>query len=922
MTDELELYDDELAHIGVLHKSGRYPWGSGENPHQRSQGFLDYVSDMRKEGLSDSQIAKAMDIKTPELRANQTIAKNVVKKADIARALQLREKKMSNMAIGKAMGRNESSVRALLSEDAQVRATKLDSTVDILKRNVADKKFVDVGVGTEHHLGVSDFQVKTAVAQLLEEGYQKFYLKIPQLGTKHDTMYQILAPPDATFKELIAEQGNIKNATITDYSEDGGLTYQGLVKPKQVSSKRIAIRYGPDGGTESDGVIQVRRGVDDISLGNARYAQVRIAVDDTHYLKGMAMYADDLPDGVDMVFNTNKTKANMELAVASGKAPNIKLAAMKEQNLTDPVNPFGSIVRQKHYVDVNGKEQLSALNLVNEEGVWATWSSKLSSQFLSKQPHALAKEQLGVRYDSKKSELEDILELTNPVVKKKLLDSFADAADSSAGHLKAAGLPRTKTHVILPINSLKDNEIYAPQYNNGERVVLVRHPHGGKFEIPELVVNNKNSDAKRLIQNAQDAVGINATVAQRLSGADFDGDTVLVIPNDNGKVKTSPALLALKTFDPQTAYKGYEGMKVMSGPDKQHKMGDISNLITDMTVGGASQAELARAVKHSMVVIDAEKHKLNYKQSAKDQNISELKVKYQGSARSGAKTLISRASSRADVNLRKPRSADNGGPIDLDTGRLMYDPVKAEKGTYIIPAHDRVSPKLGKVTHVPEELKFKTFRSTQMAEVNDARDLISPLGTPIEGVYANYANGMKALANTARKAYHATVPIKINPSAKVVYVNETQSLKAKLNRALKNAPLERQAQVVGNALLKAKMDSNPGMDNSDIKKAKSQSLDEARIRVGAKKFDVVITDPEWAAIQAGAISTNVLEKILNSTDIERVKTLATPRTTTAMPSAKIARANSMLASGYTQYEVAAALGVSVSTLTHALHPKK
>ena len=902
MTDNVadNIADDELAHIGVLHKSGRYEWGSGENPYQRSVGFLGYVAEMRSKGLTDSQIAEAMGIKTPELRINNTIAKNEVKKADIARAIQLKSKNMSKTAIGVAMNRNESSVRDLLKEDTQKKATRLGATVDILKDNVAKNKYVDVGVGIEHHLGVSDFQVKSAVGQLLEEGYQKFYLNVPQLGTNHETSLQVLVDSETKFTDLVRDRDLIRNATISGYSEDGGLTFRGIVKPKQVDSSRIAVRYGDEGGAASDGVIQIRRGVDDISMGNAQYAQVRIAVDGERYLKGMAMYADDLPDGVDMMFNTNKTREKMQEDVDSGKAPNIKLAAMKKQNAADPSNPFGSIVRQKHFVDSNGKEQLSALNIVNEEGVWSTWSSKLSSQFLSKQSPILAKEQLGVRYESKKGELDEILALTNPVVKKKLLATFADAADSSAGHLKAAGLPRTKTHVILPINSLKDSEIYAPKYNNGEKVVLVRHPHGGKFEIPELTVNNKNPEARRLIQNATDAVGINANVATRLSGADFDGDTVLVIPNDRGKVKTSPALLALKGFDPQTRYPGYDGMKSMSGPDKQHKMGDISNLITDMTIGGASQAELARAVMHSMVVIDAEKHNLNYKQSAKDNAITELKTKYQGSARSGATTLISQASSRLDVDNRKARSSKEGGLIDAATGMLMYTPTGESyvnnKGKTIV----------------------KQFRSTKMAETADARTLSSPTGTPIEDVYANYANAMKALANSARKANVATVPWPTDRAAKEVYTAEVQSLKAKLNIALKNAPLERQAQIVGNALLKAKQDANPGMDNSDIKKAKSQSLDEARERVGAKKHQVVITDNEWTAIQSGAISTNVLEKILNATDIERVKELATPRTTTVMSSAKLARANSMLLSGYTQAEVAAALGVSVSTLSYAI----
>ena len=74
------------------------------------------------------------------------------------------------------------------------------------------------------------------------------------------------------------------------------------------------------------------------------------------------------------------------------------------------------------------------------------------------------------------------------------------------------------------------------------------------------------------------------------------------------------------------------------------EMGRISNLITDMTLLGADDHEIARAVKHSMVVIDAEKHKLDYKASEKDNNISALMKKYQGKARGGASTIVSRGS--------------------------------------------------------------------------------------------------------------------------------------------------------------------------------------------------------------------------------------------------------------------------------------
>ena len=64
---------------------------------------------------------------------------------------------------------------------------------------------------------------------------------------------------------------------------------------------------------DKDGVIEIRSGVDDLSLGDSHYAQVRILVDGNTYLKGMAVYSDDLPDGVDVMFNTNKKKRHPDI---------------------------------------------------------------------------------------------------------------------------------------------------------------------------------------------------------------------------------------------------------------------------------------------------------------------------------------------------------------------------------------------------------------------------------------------------------------------------------------------------------------------------------------------------------------------------------------------------------------------------------
>lgn len=892
MADELE-----LEHYGTPRHSGRYPWGSGKDPQQHHRDFLGEVDRLRKKGMSSTEIAKGFGMTTTQLRAKQAIAKNEVRKSDAEQALRLKDKGMSNVAIGKQMGINESSVRSLLDPAMAEKRDILETTANLLKDKMGDG-YLDVGAGTENHLGISDYQLSTAVARLKAEGYEVHNIQVDQLGTRsgQKTTINVLSPPGTKYVDIVRNPNKIK--TVAAYSDDGGRTFEDILPPRNISSNRISVRYAEDGGANADGVIYVRRGVPDVSLGSARYAQVRIAVDGTHYLKGMAMYKDDMPAGSDLLFNTNKSRSVG------------KLGAMKAQK-DDEENPFGATVHQLKYTDAEGKEQRSVMNIVNEEGNWKDWSRSLSSQMLSKQSTELASKQLNLALKSRQDEFDEIKSLTNPVVKKKLLTSFADGAESASVHLKAAALPGQGTHVILPIESMKETEIHAPNYENGTKVVLIRFPHGGTFEIPELTVNNKNKEARSTIGTAIDAVGIHPKVAQRLSGADFDGDTVLVIPNNNRMVKTSSALKDLEGFDPQS-YKidresGKPAPAKISPRAKQQQMGDVSNLITDMTIKGAKPEELARAVKHSMVVIDAEKHDLNYKQSAIDNGIASLKEKYQGRGPtgrlSGASTIISK-SGNATVKVpdKKLRTAAQGGAIDPLTGKKVFVETGA---TYV----DRVTGKT----------KTKLIESKPLLETDNAHTLSS--GTPMEHIYAEYSNNLKALANSARKEALQTGGINYSPTASKTYAREVASLGAKLNIALKNKPLERQAQLIANSIVATKTRDNPGMEQADLKKIKSQALQVARDRVGVtsrNERQVNIEPKEWEAIQAGAITTNKLTQILDQADLDKVKELATPRTQLTVTPVKLARAKAMLSSGYTQAEIAKQLGVATSTLNDAL----
>lgn len=884
-----QVAEDILMHYGMPRRSGRYPWGSGENPYQHSGDFLSRIEELKKQGLSEKEIADSFGLTTTQFRTQKSLAKNERRALEVATAKGLREKGYSLNEIAEKMGyTNDSSIRSLLNESSESNMNQAQKTADFLRKQIDEKGMIDVGTGVERELGISKEKLNQALYILEMEGYPVYGGGVPQVTNPgKQTNIKVICPPGTEHKDIY-DYENVHS--LTDYvSHDGGDTFDTFVYPKSMDSKRLQICYAEEGGIHKDGVIELRRGVEDLSLGDSHYAQVRILVDDSKYLKGMAIYSDDLPPGVDVRFNTNKKQGTPMGDVLK----NIK---------DDPDNPFGSLIKaggQSYYIDKDGKRQLSLINKRAEEGDWGAWSDKLPSQFLSKQSLHLVKKQLGLAASDKLAEFDEICSLTNPTVKKTLLKSFADGCDAAAVHLQAAALPRQKYQVILPITSMKDTEVYAPNYKNGEQVALIRYPHGGTFEIPIVTVNNKHPEARRTLGNALDAIGINSKVAERLSGADFDGDTVMVIPT-GGRVKitsTSP-LKGLEGFDPKTSYPYKEGMKTMK--NTQTEMGKVSNLITDMTLKGATQDELARAVRHSMVVIDAEKHKLNYKQSEIDNGIASLKKKYQGhydedgKYHEGAATLISRAKSETSVLKRK------GSPIiDPKTGEQTYKEVYEEY----------VDKKTGKT-------KVRTQASTKMAETRDARTLSS--GHPVEEAYASYANQMKSLANKARKEMVSTGKIAYSASAKATYQAEVDTLSAKLNVALRNAPKERQAQVIANANVAAKKKDNPDMTNAEIKKAGQQALTSARVSVGAKREPIKLTDKEWEAIQAGAISENKLKQIINNVNIDELRQRATPRTTTSLSSAKISKISSMSASGYSIAEIAQALGVSTSTVSKYL----
>lgn len=964
--------------------SGRYPLGSGEYPFQRDPGFEARRNQIRKEhpDWNNTQIAKEMGMSTNEFRAKVTINRDATIMAQTQKAVDMFNHGYSKSEIGRQLGISEGKVRTLLKPKEDLLGRKTATSVALELKDLVDSKgMLDIGSGVEIELGISP-ETLTAAAHLLKEsGYSLINnIQVPQATNPNKyTVLRVLAPPGTTKSYAFNNMEDISSVVDYDAFEQEAMerhpgferTKYGMYYPQSIDSSRVYIRSPKEGGAEEDGVIYIRRGVKDLSLGKSNYAQVRIGVDDKMYMKGIALYGDDadFPKGKDVIYCSSKPD---DWGIDDVLKPYKTKTLESGKKVVDRDNVFGAAIKpeekdgQRFYIGDDGKEHLSAINIVGAEGDWMNWKKRLSSQFLSKQPMPLIKQQLDISYQTKLNEYEDIMKIENPTIKQKYLWDFANDCDASAVHLKAAALPGQSSRLLLPVPDLPDGTCYCPGYKTGDTVVLIRHPHAGTFEIPVLKVNNNFKSAKDKLGNAVDAIGINHKAAQQLSGADFDGDTALVIPISKGgvgtKIKYDDPLPGLKNWSPdQYQITDKKSPLYQVDPEhgfrKQDEMGKISNLITDMTIIGAQPEEITRAVKYSMVVIDAEKHHLDWRQCKKDCKIKELYKQYQGNSNGAAATLISRA--KSPIQIPK-RTTDYGkdnpnikNGVDITTGERTYKPIKDltyhkpiyvyerdenglikkdKNGRKIVATVTEIDPKTGKLVkkkviegyEEKETIKKQDiYKMTNALETTgDAKSLMSPFENQQELAYANYANQLYALANRARKEYATTEPIKKSKEASIEYQEEVDALNEKIDNALKNAPRERQAQLYANWVFKNKKQDNPNMSGDEEKKIKSQALAEARVRFGAKKDGIDITDRELDAIQSGAISSSQLTKILDNMTKEgndKLRERVMPKDyKTTLTTTKEDRIRSMERNGYGIEEIANAIGVSASTVSRFL----
>jgi hypothetical protein len=226
-----------LMHYGIPRRSGRYPWGSGDNPYQHGRDFLSRIEELKKEGWSETpdNIKKEFGLTTTQYRLEKALAKDERRMLDVATAKSLRKDGLGATEIGRKMGVPESTVRSLLNEDSEARMKQARKTADFIKEQVDKKGMIDVGTGVERELNISKEKLNEALYILEREGYPIYKGGVPQATNPGKQINQmVICPPGTKHKEIYDFD---KVHSLTDYvSHDGGETFDKFVYPKSMDS--------------------------------------------------------------------------------------------------------------------------------------------------------------------------------------------------------------------------------------------------------------------------------------------------------------------------------------------------------------------------------------------------------------------------------------------------------------------------------------------------------------------------------------------------------------------------------------------------------------------------------------------------------------------------------------------------------------
>ena len=136
-----ELTDEEfLEHYGMPRRSGRYPYGSGKDPYQRTGDFLGRIEELKKKGWTETteNIKKEFGMTSSQYRKEKSICNDERRMLRVATARALQKDGLNNSQIGKQMGVRESTVRSWFNEESESKMKKCKETADFLKKRLEE----------------------------------------------------------------------------------------------------------------------------------------------------------------------------------------------------------------------------------------------------------------------------------------------------------------------------------------------------------------------------------------------------------------------------------------------------------------------------------------------------------------------------------------------------------------------------------------------------------------------------------------------------------------------------------------------------------------------------------------------------------------------------------------------------------------